>query len=60
MGTEDAIIKVTSTIYKDIDNNKKSLAVFLDLAKAFDTVSHKILFQKLHLYGIQGTPLDLI
>ena len=36
------------------------LGVFIDLSKAFDTIDHKILLNKLHNYGIRGTPYDLL
>ena len=45
-------------IYSDII--KLSLynkGIFVDLAKAFDTVNHKILINKLNHYGIRGTSL---
>ncbi|KAL0831829.1 hypothetical protein ABMA28_001359 [Loxostege sticticalis] len=42
-----------------LDNKNKCLAVFLDLKKAFDTVSLPILEQKLELAGVRGTPLEL-
>ena len=47
---------VNSTEYwrQNIDNQKLNATVFLDLKKAFDTVNHKMLINKLMKYGITG------
>jgi len=37
--------------------SKNIVAVFLDLKKAFDTVDHDILIQKMQSYGIIGNEL---
>lgn len=60
VGTEDALYEVTKNIYNSVDNNKKQVAIFLDLAKAFDSISHKILLTKLYNYGIRGVAYDLL
>lgn len=54
ISTSDAVYDLTSNIVKHLDAGKKCLALFLDLAKAFDTVSVPLLLSKLTKIGIRG------
>ena len=44
--TEHAIIDLHSNIIMAIEKKEKACAIFLDFAKAFDTVNHEILLKK--------------
>ena len=52
--TNHAIISIMQKIQDSIQNNRFSIGVFIDLQKAFDTVNHSILLEKLDHYGISG------
>ena len=58
--TTYAIANIHDQILKNIDHNCYSCGLFLDLSKAFDTVDHQILLQKMHShYGIRGKAFDI-
>ena len=58
--TQDLLLHVTDKWLRAIDEGKYTGAVFLDLAKAFDTVDHSILCTKLMYYGFRGSSYDLL
>ena len=52
--TTHALIHLTEKIRKQLDSGKYGCRIFVDFQKAFDTVDHKILTQKLNYYGVRG------
>ncbi len=56
--TTDAILEFIGKVIKGFDKGDKTLAVFLDLSKAFDTLPHETLLQKLQNFGIRGKALQ--
>ena len=55
---EHAIAELVGKIVKGKEKGEHTIAIFLDLSKAFDTLEHKTLFKKLENYGIRGIALD--
>ena len=45
---------------KNLDKNKLGLVISTDLTAAFNTVNHRILYNKLQFYGVDGRLLKLI
>jgi hypothetical protein len=57
ISTHDAVGNLTEYVTVRLDSRQRCLGVFLDLAKAFDTVSIPILVNKLENIGIRGSAL---
>ena len=58
--TNHAIISITENIRNLLDQGQYVCGVFVDLEKAFDTVHHDILCDKLKFYGLRGNVNDLL
>ena len=53
--TVTSLLEATNEWAYNIDSGNVNAVMFLDLKKAFDTVDHEILLNKLNAYGIKGT-----
>ena len=53
------LLSITTIIYDSFQNYDETLAVFLDISKAFDKVWHEGLLFKLKCNGISGNLLNL-
>ena len=58
--TEYAVLDIVSNAFENINQNLLTGLIFLDLHKAFDTVSHSLVLSKLDHYGMRGSANQLI
>ena len=58
--TELAAMELIDRLILTMDNNQTPLNIYLDMSKAFDTIDHTILINKLTFYGIHGVALVII
>ena len=54
----DAISNLLEYIYSALNDKKHVVSLFIDLKKAYDTVNHQLLINKLHSCGIRGVVLS--
>lgn len=52
------LLQVFDAIGQNLDKNIQTDVLYLDFAKAFDSVDHGLILRKLDLYGVKGSMLD--
>ena len=55
--TELASSRFVNELVQNMDNFKIPTSILIDLSKAFDTLNHDIMLNKLKFYGISGIAL---
>ena len=51
------LLEVLEDWNKSVDEGEQVDTIYLDIRKAFDSISHRRLLQKLEAYGIEGEVL---
>ena len=51
-------LNLSDYIIRELDNGNFCLGLFMYLSKAFDSIDHHILLDKLFYYGVRGVPLN--
>lgn len=58
--TKNTIYQVLQKILASLNDGECVAGLFIDLSKAFDSLNHETLVEKLYNLGIRGVPLELI
>ena len=58
--TEYAAVRLVDTISKEMESGSTPTALYIDLSKAFDTLSFDILLYKLNYYGVKSNAFKLL
>ena len=58
--TGTAIFDVLQELFQNWNTKSYSSCIFIDYSKAFDTIDHNILLEKLKIYGLNNTALNLL
>ena len=48
---KDAVLELVETVSANLDQSNEAVAIFLDLAKVFNSVSHNVFLEKIEMYG---------
>lgn len=59
LSTSNALYHLSKEVTDKLDIGERCIAVFLDLAKAFDTVPHRLLLEVMEKNGVRGAVLDV-
>ena len=60
LSTESAIIQFLDKIHDGLNKKQHTIAIFMDLSKAFDVLDHRILIQEIEHYEFRGKFRDLL
>ena len=55
---EQAVQELLAKILHSQEDGHQTVTIFMDLSKAFNTLNHDLLLQKMERYGIRGLPLQ--
>ena len=59
-GCITALLKVVDDILDGIDDSEATLLILLDFSKAFDTINHRLLLEKLSILGFEIDALEWV